>query len=188
MPGDQDDIACRKGMNMGEQRVLGVDPGLNVTGYGVIRFHPAGELSVVEAGVLRGGDARRPLGARLIALRDGLADVIDTLKPDVVAMEELYSHYERPRTAILMGHARGVLCLAAADHQRTVHHYSATRIKRVLTGNGRATKSQIQRAITALLGLPEVPEPPDVADALAIAACHYFLHGKQSASPLSQTG
>ncbi len=173
---------------MEERRVLGIDPGLNVTGYGVIRFHRQGNLSLVEAGVLRGGDARRPLGDRLLALRDGLTEVIDSLRPDAVAVEDLYSHYQRPRTAILMGHARGVLWLTAADRQRPIFHYSATRVKRVLTGNGRASKSQVQRAIAGLLALPDVPEPPDVADALAIAACHYFLNEKSSASPQWQTG
>ena len=103
-------------------------------------------------------------------------------------MEELYSHYERPQTAILMGHARGVLCLAASDGRLPVHHYSATQIKRVLTGSGRAPKSQVQRAIAELLHLEAIPEPADVADALAIAVCHYFLNEKKSLSSLSQTG
>jgi crossover junction endodeoxyribonuclease RuvC len=92
-----------------------------------------------------------------------------------MAIEELYSHYRQPRTALLMGHARGVICLAAAQAGIPVIHYPATQIKRVLTGSGRAPKSQVQRAIQHELGLAELPEPPDVADALAIALCHHYL-------------
>lgn len=156
-------------------RILGIDPGLNITGYGVVEFDGHRQVSLVEAGVLRGGNSKKPLGTRLLALQQGMTDVIKALQPNVVALEELYSHYERPRTAILMGHARGVLCLAAAAADLTTHHYSATQIKRILTGNGRAPKSQIQAAIATLLELSEPPEPPDVADALAIAVCHCFL-------------
>ena len=92
-----------------------------------------------------------------------------------VALEELYSHYERPQTAILMGHARGVICLAAAQANIPVVNYSATQVKRLLTGNGRAPKSQVQRAICHEFGLTTAPEPPDVADAMAIALCHLYL-------------
>ncbi len=164
----------------GTTRVLGIDPGLNITGYGVVEFDGRQQITVVEAGVLRGGSAKKELGQRLINLQTGLADVIQSLKPTQVAMEELYSHYERPRTAILMGHARGVLSLAVAQAGLHVHPYAATQIKRVLTGNGRAPKSQIQTSITQLLDLDEVPEPPDVADALAIAVCHCFLSLKNT--------
>ena len=91
-----------------------------------------------------------------------------------MALEELYSHYERPRTSILMGHARGVICLAATRAGIPVISYSATRIKKTLTGNGRATKPQMQRAVTRELALTATPEPHDVADALAAALCHYY--------------
>ena len=103
--------------------------------------------------------------------------MIASLKPDVMALEELYSHYDRPRTAILMGHARGVICLAAAQAEIPIKHYAATQIKRILTGSGRAPKSQMQRAIQRELALSAPPEPPDVADALAAALCHYYLKG-----------
>ncbi len=156
-------------------RILGIDPGLNLTGYGVVNFDFAGEFELVEAGIVRGGSATKDLGRRLKSLSDGMSDVIDNLKPEVVALEELYSHYERPRTAILMGHARGVICCAAANAGLAIHHYSATQIKRVLTGNGRAPKEQIQKAISIHLALNEIPEPPDVADALAVAICHCYL-------------
>lgn len=172
---------------MDVKRVLGVDPGLNVSGYGLIETGPGRQIRIVEAGVLRGGTARRPLGQRLLAIRNGLQEVIESFAPQVVAMEELYSHYERPRTAILMGHARGALCLASAEQGLPVFHYSATQVKRVLTGNGRAPKTQIQQTVAGMLGLPAVPEPADVADALAIAMCHGFLAEQPTATVIPST-
>lgn len=154
-------------------RILGVDPGLNVTGYGVLEATNTG-LRLCEAGVIRGG-SHRSLTRRLAEIHQGLSEVIASLKPTVMALEELYSHYSRPRTAILMGHARGVICLAGTQAGIPVISYSATQIKRILTGSGRAPKGQVQRAIQLELGLAQLPEPPDVADALAIALCHYYL-------------
>ncbi len=154
-------------------RILGIDPGLNTTGYGVLEVE-FGKLRLCEAGVVR-GRTRGSLTARLNQIHEGVADVIQSLHPGVMALEELYSHYGRPRTAILMGHARGVICLAAAQAGIEVVPYSATQIKRILTGSGRAPKGQVQRAIQRELGLGQLPEPPDVADALAIALCHHYL-------------
>ncbi|HEX3724930.1 MAG TPA: crossover junction endodeoxyribonuclease RuvC [Pirellulales bacterium] len=155
-------------------RILGIDPGLNITGYGVLAVSRGG-VQLCEAGVVR-GRARGSLAARLAEIHAGVADVITSLEPTAVAIEQLYSHYKHPRTAILMGHARGVICLAAGQAGIDLISYSATQIKKVLTGNGRAPKSQIQQAIRHELSLAQVPEPPDVADALAIALCHYYLH------------
>jgi crossover junction endodeoxyribonuclease RuvC len=156
------------------QIILGLDPGLAITGYGVIRSHLKVEL--IEAGVIR---IRRdqPLSERLKELYAGVMEVLESYPIHFVAIEQLYSHYERPRTAILMGHARGVLCLAAANAGKTVHSYEPTKVKKLLTGNGRAPKSQMQLAIQQQLFLKEPPDPPDVADALAIALCHHFATG-----------
>jgi len=155
------------------QRIVGIDPGLNITGYGVIE-HTGKGLVLVEAGVIRGGPSR-PLEKRLKELHAGLCELLEMFRPASIAIEELYSHYERPRTAILMGHARGVICLAAADREIPIVHYAATQVKRLLTGSGRAPKSQIQQAICRELRLLQPPDPPDVADALAIALCHVHL-------------
>ncbi|MGI6419150.1 MAG: crossover junction endodeoxyribonuclease RuvC [Thermoguttaceae bacterium] len=155
-------------------RILGVDPGLNITGYGVLEARGK-RLQLCEAGVVRGA-ARGSLTQRLCNIHKGIAEVIAAFQPGVMAIEELYSHYKRPRTAILMGHARGVICLAAAQAGLEVHHYSATQVKSILTGSGRASKGQVQRAIQRELGLLALPEPPDVADALAIAICHHYLN------------
>jgi crossover junction endodeoxyribonuclease RuvC len=151
-------------------RVLGIDPGLGITGYGVLDAE--GEtICVAEAGCIR-TDGKAALSERLAELARELEDVITQLSPDVVAVEELYSHYGHPRTAIVMGHARGVIFLTAARSGVSVIPYAATRIKKSLTGNGRATKAQMQMMISSVLGLNATPEPPDVADALAVALCH----------------
>jgi crossover junction endodeoxyribonuclease RuvC len=169
-------------------RILGIDPGLNITGYGILERnaqHPK-QPCVIEAGVVR-GTAKQSLTERLAEIHRGVADVIESLKPDVMALEQLYSHVAHPRTSILMGHARGVICLAAAQAGIPVIHYPATQIKRILTGAGRASKEQMQRAIQRELRLPELPDPPDVADALAVALCHYYLgRGKQESADFGE--
>jgi crossover junction endodeoxyribonuclease RuvC len=154
-------------------RILGIDPGLNKTGYGVVEI-AGGQPRLVEAGIVRGKD-RGPIAERVAEIYTGVVEVIESLRPDVLAIEELYSHYDRPRTAIMMGHARGVICLAAALAGIPVEHYASTQIKKILTGSGRAPKSQMQLAIQRELNLPKLPEPPDVADALAIALTHHYL-------------
>lgn len=151
-------------------RILGVDPGLQITGYGVIDFDSA-SARLVEAGVIRTDD-RQPMAERLCEIARGLDDVIAEFAPEEVAIEELYSHYEHPKTAIIMGHARGVIFLKAAERGLSVFPYAATRVKKSLIGNGRATKSQVQLMIRNALGLTITPEPPDAADALAVALCH----------------
>jgi crossover junction endodeoxyribonuclease RuvC len=166
----------------GKERVLGIDPGLNTTGYAVVEKRGQ-RLELVEAGIVRGTD-RGDMGGRLLEMHDGVTEIIAAFQPRALAIEELYSHYERPQTAILMGHARGVICLAAAQAQIPIHSYAATQIKRLLTGNGRAPKSQVQQAILREFRLSEMPEPPDVADAMAIALCHHYL-ARQPLSPLS---
>jgi crossover junction endodeoxyribonuclease RuvC len=159
--------------NVGPGRVLGIDPGLNITGYAVIE--PQGQRArLIEAGVVR-GKGGATLAERVRDIYQGVSEVIASLAPNVVAVEELYSHYERPRTAILMGHARGVICLSAAMAEIPLCSYASTQVKRMLTGNGRAPKAQIQRAICHEFGLVSPPEPPDVADAMAIALCHHYL-------------
>jgi crossover junction endodeoxyribonuclease RuvC len=163
---------------MDAMRILGIDPGLQTTGYGILQAEHR-RLSIVEAGVIRARPAQ-DLAMRLQELFDGVAELMDALKPDVAAIEELYSHYERPKTAILMGHARGVLILAIGRSGIPVYSYSATQIKRILTGSGRASKLQVQTAVARQLELPRIPEPPDVADALATAICHHFLAAKAS--------
>jgi crossover junction endodeoxyribonuclease RuvC len=157
-------------------RVLGVDPGLQITGYAVLEVRPQ-MPHVCEAGVVRSAEGRGTIdmAPRLLALYNGIVEVLEQYKPAVAVVEQLYAHYQHPRTAILMGHARGVILLAAGQHGVPVVSYNATRIKKTLTGNGHASKEQVQRTIQRELGLAKLPEPPDVADALAAALCHYYV-------------
>lgn len=163
-----------------ESRILGIDPGLNTTGYGVLAIQN-GRFSLVEAGVVR-SKRSHTFEKRIESIYDGIIDVIRSLQPTVIGIEELYSHYGRPQTAIIMGHARGAICLAAAKENVPLKSYAATQIKKVLTGNGRAPKNQVQLAVARQLNLSEPPEPADVADALAIAMCHFYLAGQTTVS------
>ena len=162
-------------------RICGVDPGLRVTGYGVIET-AGSQPAVLEAGTIS-SDSAADLSQRLRQIYVDLCEVLDTHKPGVLAVEQVYSHYNHPQTAVLMGHVRGVVLLAAAERNIEVAHFAATQIKRALTGNGRASKAQVQQVIRLNLGLETCPEPHDVADALAIALCHVF-HNTRNAGNL----
>ena len=150
-------------------RILGIDPGLQVCGYACVDFDGTGE-HLVEAGVLR-TEERQPIEVRLNRIAEDIGTLLENFKPEVVAVEQLYSHYEHPRTAILMGHARGVILQKCAESGIEVKSFNPTRIKKSVTGNGRAKKEQVQRTIQTLLRLPDLPQPADVADAIAVALC-----------------
>jgi len=152
-------------------RIMGIDPGLQRTGYGVIDQIDTQRYRLVEGGVVF-TESDWLLEQRLSAIFEGIAEVIAELQPDIAVVEKLYSKYRHPRTAILMGHARGAIYLAAARHSLPITAYPASQIKKSLTGNGRATKSQVAAMVTQLLGLDEPPSPADVTDALALALCH----------------
>ena len=158
--------------------ILGVDPGLITTGYGVIRAN-AGEPYLVEAGVVR-IPTKLSLEQRLSTVFHGIQELIKEFEPSALALEEVYTHYERPRVAVMMGHARGVICLASCLNQVPLFSYSATHIKSALTGNGRASKEQIRRMVQMRLNLKTVPEPLDVSDALAVALCHLARAGRRA--------
>ncbi len=160
-----------KGPPATAELILGIDPGLGVTGYAVVEPLRSG-VRVVEAGVLRPGQTSRPLAERLDVLHQGIVELIEAFRPTSMALEQVHSHAKFPRTALLMAHARGVIVLAAVQNRVAIHGYAATRIKKTLTGSGRADKEQMQRAIRVELGLDKVPEPHDVADACAVALCH----------------
>ena len=151
-------------------RVLGIDPGLRVTGYGAIEF-VAKRARLLEAGIVA-PDVHSTLEERLHALHRGMTEVVAATKPDMVVIEELFSAYKNPLTAVLMGHARGVLCLAAAQYGVPVHTLGHSLVKRALTGSGAAKKEQVRSMVIQLLGLSRVPEPADVSDALALALAY----------------
>ena len=164
-------------------RILGVDPGLNITGYWCVDLADdlvgaVGEVAgaihadpvLVEAGVFR-MDSRASMAHRLVQLHDDLSRLLDELKPQRMVVEQLFSHYRHVRTSILMGHARGVILLAGQSRGVEVGELGATEVKKAITGNGHASKQQVQLAVMSQLNLQEPPNPPDVADALAIALC-----------------
>lgn len=163
--------------------VLGIDPGLRRSGYGVACHaeRAAGGMRVVEAGIIK-LDARAPLPKRLLELEQSLASLIETHRPVLLSCEGLYSHYRHPQTAVLMGHARGVVLVTAARLGLRVVDVGATQVKKTLTGSGHASKEQMQRAVAATFQLAQLPEPHDVADALAIALCGWEVYrGQQTA-------
>jgi crossover junction endodeoxyribonuclease RuvC len=148
--------------------VLGIDPGLSATGYGVVESgHPP---TAVLAGVIR-TDHRAPMADRLAELFTGLTQVIHDTNPDVVAVETVFTN-RNLQTAISVGRASGVALLVAAQAGLTVSEYVPTAIKSAITGDGSASKTQIQQMVARLLKLAEPPRPADAADALAIALCH----------------
>ncbi|HVA36429.1 MAG TPA: crossover junction endodeoxyribonuclease RuvC [Candidatus Dormibacteraeota bacterium] len=152
--------------------ILGLDPGLVRTGYGVIETGTRGEEPrLVEAGVVEPG-ARGSLEGRLARLFDGVRDALIAAAPEVMVVEELYTVYRNPQTAILMGHARGVCYLAAGQAGIPVGHLGHSAVKRALVGHGTAKKEQVGKMVAALLHLRAVPEPNDVSDALALALAY----------------
>jgi len=151
--------------------IIGIDPGLNATGYGVIECAPGG-VRLIEAGVIRLPRSRGDnLPLRLERLFAGLREVMEEFHPQAMCLEEVYSHPGYPQTSVLMGHARGVICLAARLAMIPVVSFPARRVKQSVTGNGNASKSQVQRAVQNFFSLAAAPDPPDVADALAVALC-----------------
>ena len=151
-------------------RILGIDPALRVTGYGVIERTPKG-VRLIEAGVVS-PRTDRALEERLAELHDGVRAILAETKPDVVVIEELYTTYKNPMTAILMGHARGVMCLASAQAGVPVYTLGHAHVKRALVGSGAARKDQVNAMVTRLLRLRTAPKPNDVSDALAIALAY----------------
>ncbi len=147
--------------------VLGIDPGLSSTGYAVLETGN-GRLRMHESGCAR-TNSRQSLETRLRAVYDEILAVASRRRPELVVLEGLYSEYAYPRTAILMGHVRGVICLAADQAGARVMEVSPAEVKQALTGSGRASKDQIKRAVTRMLSLPEPPDSDHICDAIALA-------------------
>ena len=148
-------------------RVMGIDPGLIATGFGVLEARP-GAVAVADAGVISTSPTE-VLEARLNALHRAVHRIIEAQAPILLVVEDLYTEYRFPRTAVLMGHARGVIYLAARQLGVVVMALAPSEVKRAVTGNGSAGKLQMQRAVQTLLGLEALPRPSHVADALGLA-------------------
>ena len=150
-------------------RIFGVDPGSRRTGYGCIETS-AGRHRLVDCGALSASpDA--PLADRLRVVHSGLAKLLASHQPDVVAFEDLF-YARNVRSALVLGHVRGVLLLAAAEAGLPAAEYSPAEVKRALVGYGRADKQQVQQMVALLLGMDAPPSPLDASDALAVAVCH----------------
>ena len=156
-------------------RILGIDPGLGTTGYGIIEDRT---FRVVEAGVIR-TQARTPIQERIKIIFDEISDIIKEHEPSVLVLEKIYSHYKHPTTAILMGHARAMACLVCGKLSVKLVNYPSTKIKKSITGNGHASKAQVQRMVQDILKLKKAPEPVDVSDALAMAISYCYIEKNQ---------
>ncbi|HVQ22400.1 MAG TPA: crossover junction endodeoxyribonuclease RuvC [Candidatus Saccharimonadia bacterium] len=153
--------------------VLGIDPGTAMTGYGLVE-RTGSRLRAVDYGCLE-TPAGMPLPERLLLIQDGLIDLVETHRPDLVAVERLFFN-KNVQTAFAVGQARGVALLTAARYGLPVHEYGPHEVKLAVTGHGRAEKLQVQRMVQVVLGLAVLPRPDDAADALAIAICLAHAH------------
>ena len=182
---------------MGLVRILGIDPGLRLTGFGVIEIDGQksnGKITYVTSGVIKtasakknkveGEDDREELPARLKVILDGLFEVIDTHNPNQVAIEKVFVNVN-PQSTLLLGQARGAAISAAVIRNLSVAEYTALQVKQAVVGNGHAQKEQVQEMVKRLLNLPATPKP-DSADALACAICH--AHGGQGLGKLATVG
>ena len=164
-----------------DMRILGVDPGLNATGYGVLAVDGA-RLRMVTAGAIC-PPKRQPLPSRLEHLHAALSDLITCHRPQMMVLEMVFTHHTYVATAALMAHARGVACLAAQEHGLTLAEYPPARVKKALTGNGNASKAQVARMVGQWLGQKELPPSFDATDALALAIAYVHMDGQRQRLP-----
>lgn len=164
-------------------RILGVDPGLINTGYGVIDTGD-GRPQMVEGGVIR-TESKSPLEERLHTIFQSITEVITELRPDAMAIEDLHSHPKYVRTAIMMGHARGVVVMAAGAAGVPVFDYQPNRAKSVVTGAGHAPKDQVMKAVASHLNDSQVAKNEHVADAFAIALCHAIISSSPAVAAIA---
>jgi len=154
-------------------RILGIDPALSITGYGLIEVSGT-SFRILEAGIIETAQ-KEDLPARLGKIYVAVGSILKEFRPGVAVLEKIYSHYAHPATSCVLGHARGVICLACSTAGISVAEYAATRIKKAIVGKGLASKQQVQRMVVDLLGLKETPAYMDITDALALAIGHYFI-------------
>lgn len=154
-------------------RILGIDPALRITGYGVIDSKQ-NRLSLLEAGIVR-TSSQQTLTKRLDKIYSAIEKLICEFKPHVLVLEKLYAHYRHPTTAYILGQARGVICLACARYKVPLVEYAATRVKKAVVGRGLASKYQIQRMVENTLQLNSLPKYTDVTDALALAIAYSYI-------------
>ncbi len=154
-------------------RILGVDPALTITGFGVIDAKDC-KFSLVEAGVII-TKSKEDINRRLEKIYSGIINLITDTNPEVLVLEKIYAHYRHPTTSYILGQARGVICLASASKNIPLVEYAATRVKKAVVGQGLASKLQVQRMIAGILELDSLPKYTDVTDALALAMAHSYI-------------
>lgn len=164
--------------------VLGIDPGTATTGYGLLREHEDGSLSVIDYGVIL-TSGEDPMPERLLVLHRKLKDIILLHHPLHGAVEKLFFQ-KNVKTALSVGQARGVVLLTMVEAEMTIDEYTPMEVKQAVVGYGGADKNQVQQMVRALLGLNELPKPDDAADALAIAICH--IHSNRMRSLIDKAG
>ncbi|HHT9126310.1 MAG TPA: crossover junction endodeoxyribonuclease RuvC [Candidatus Brocadiia bacterium] len=151
-------------------RILGIDTGTQIAGYGIVDTLVGGRLHAVDYGIIR-ASAKDTFPLRLKSIYEGLTNVIKKHRPDHVALEEIF-YGKNVRAALRIGEGRGIALLSAASANLPVSEYAATVVKKAVVGSGNAHKSQVQAMVKIILNLSELPKPFDAADALAIAICH----------------
>ncbi len=151
-------------------RILGIDPGTGILGFGVIEVDKKGQAALVDAGVIR-TPVKQADSLRLLTIYDELSHLIKELKPQIMAVEKLF-FVQNITTGMSVAQARGVVLLCGQQRQLELHEYTPLQIKQALTGYGRADKKQIQEMVRVILGLKDIPKPDDCADALATAICY----------------
>ena len=165
-------------------RIIGIDPGYAIVGYGVIDYI-GNKFKIVEYGAIT-TESNQNMNERFKSIYDDLNTIIERTKPEFLAIEELFFNSNQ-KTAINVAQARGVLLLSALNHGISVHEYTPLQVKQAVVGYGRAEKKQVQLLVKSILGLEKVPKPDDTADALAIAVCHAHSYNPRVQNILNQS-
>lgn len=165
-------------------RIIGIDPGYAIVGYGVIDYI-GNKFKIVEYGAIT-TESNQNMNERFKSIHDDLNTIIERTKPEFLAIEELFFNSNQ-KTAINVAQARGVLLLSALNHGICVHEYTPLQVKQAVVGYGRAEKKQVQLLVKSILGLEKVPKPDDTADALAIAVCHAHSYNPRVQNILNQS-
>jgi crossover junction endodeoxyribonuclease RuvC len=159
-------------------RILGIDPALKTTGYGIIDWDGR-SFELVASGVVNTRYGQ-PLPQRLDTIHRGISGLIEAQHPDIMILEKVFIHYHHPTTAFLLGQARGIICLACAQGGIPLVEYAATHVKKAVVGRGQASKTQVQRMVATILNLKVLPKYEDTTDALALAIAYtYFIRANR---------
>ena len=155
-------------------KILGIDPGLKTTGYGIIEYRQR-QIKLLETGIIQ-PKPKELIQKRIHSIYLALKELIEQHKPEILVLEKIYSHHKHPNTVAILGHVRGVVCLLCAQQNMTLAEHSVKRIRKALTGNGNATKIQTRRIVAHTLRVDEDNLTLDASDALALAMGYGYMH------------